>query len=69
VSHGSWLALVIFDMEFCIHARVVWTEILLFVLPAQLDGRYIPPCSACWLRWGLTNYFPPLAWNCEAPKF
>jgi hypothetical protein len=29
----------------------------------------VPPCLAHWLTWGLTNFFPRLASNCDPPNF
>jgi hypothetical protein len=56
----SWLMppvllfLVIFEMESCFLPKQVWTTVLLFyTFCHSWDDRYVTPCPAFPLRWGL----------------
>jgi hypothetical protein len=60
----SFFALVFRSYTFCLKP---WMTILLPKLPMNCDCRYVPPCLACLLRWGLLNILAGWPWTMILP--
>jgi hypothetical protein len=61
-------ALVTFQIGSPIYAGLASTALFLFIFPRQMEWQVWTTMPNHWLRWGLPNFLPGLALNCDPPQ-